>query len=49
MKKYCVVYSYKMVSDAEVEAKSKEEASKKVQEIIGPVQIENAYEVHTNA
>jgi hypothetical protein len=37
-----------MVSDAEVEAGSKKEAAKKVQEIIGPVEIEQVYEVKVN-
>jgi len=50
MKTYAVNYSTTTSFDAVVKAKSKEEAKKKVIEVIGePVEIESVYEVNANA
>lgn len=50
MKNYCVCYSVTTSFDAEVTAKSKEEAVKKVIEVIGdPVAIEGVWEVRSDS
>ncbi|HWY33629.1 MAG TPA: hypothetical protein VNX68_03220 [Nitrosopumilaceae archaeon] len=47
MKKFCVLYSVTTSYDTTIKAKDKEEAKKKVIEVIGePVEIDDVYEVH---
>jgi hypothetical protein len=50
MKTYSVTYNTTTSYEAVVKAKNKEEAKKKVTEVIGdPVEIEHIYEVNRNA
>ena len=45
MKRFCVTYSYTVLADAAITADSKEDAIKKVEEVLGDVKIDGAWEV----
>lgn len=45
MKKFCVFYDVTTSYDADIQAKSKEEAANKVREVLGEVVIKQVWEV----
>ena len=49
MKKFCVTYSYTTLADAEIAANTKEDAIKKVREVMADVKIDGAWEVKSES